>query len=281
MRVQLVKKRNLGYQTCKRKSNIISARPRTTAARKALCMIFILKQDMEQNLIEKNVTEYDLDQVFNSIFDLENYLQNELKNIHKIEMQLNGLTKTSHYIFSITNRAIALNRGFYQLAKANNYISGIPLIRLQVDNCLRLFAISIVENPSLFYDEVLKGTHIKNLKDNEGNKMTDKYLVKKISTLFPSYENLYEKTSAYIHFSNQHLFINNKVTEENEQSIILKTTVGKYDDLEVARKVDYCYNMYLAGKDLYKIIYSYRFEIEQILKEKNKIKPTHNKLGGL
>jgi len=82
------------------------------------------------------------------------------------------------YLSAIINRAISFIRGFKLLATEHNYISSVPIIRMQIDNCLRLYAGSIVTNHSDFFNEYLKGTHIRNLKDATGNKMTDFYLVR-------------------------------------------------------------------------------------------------------
>lgn len=49
---------------------------------------------------------------------------------------------------SIVNRAISLNRGFVTLADSNNYQTGISLMRLQIDNYLRLYAMSLIDDPS-------------------------------------------------------------------------------------------------------------------------------------
>jgi hypothetical protein len=164
--------------------------------------------------INKDVSEDDLNEILIALRDLETLIKEELKNILEIETKYFGLTKKVHYFFSIANRAIGLNRGYCILVNANNYISAVPLIRLQIDNCLRLFAISLVENSNSFYDEVLKGTQINNLLDRDGKKMNDKYLVDKIISFFPEFGPLYKNTSGFVHFSNEHLLINNKLKDE-------------------------------------------------------------------
>src|SRR5436309_1171588 len=45
------------------------------------------------------------------------------------------------------NRSAGLCSGFRQLIRSRNFICAAPLIRLQIDNALRLYAGSIVRDP--------------------------------------------------------------------------------------------------------------------------------------
>jgi len=108
----------------------------------------------------------------------------------------------------VLNRSLALLSGFCDLIEKKNFLSAAPLIRLQLDNLLRFQAGWLVDNPHDFAIKVLAGEQIRNLKDREGNKMTDTYLVKKISKDHPSFKNVYNETSGFIHLSNKHMFSN-------------------------------------------------------------------------
>src|SRR5690606_26613552 len=133
----------------------------------------------ELNQINKNVTEEDLKQIYEAIEELNKSFNKTALDIFKNETDNNVLAKPSHYVFSIVHRAIELNRGFMTLTKSNNWITAINLLRLQADNCMRLFSLSLVKDRVDFYNRVLRGEHIRNIKDAEGNKMTDVYLTNK------------------------------------------------------------------------------------------------------
>jgi hypothetical protein len=210
---------------------------------------------MNKQNINLDVTEIDLDHTLKNILLLEKLFHLEIKQIYEIE---NGISKVNHYIMSIANRAISLNRGFITLVNSNNYISAISLMRLQLDNCLRLFALSLYEDPGEFYNKVLSGEHIKNLKDRNGKKMYDAYLVEKIDGIFPKFKSIYDKLSGHIHFTVEHFNFNNK--EENETVSI---SVGDLENMEISKKVDYVCNMFLIGKDLLTLIAEYRKEINK------------------
>lgn len=208
----------------------------------------------KQNL-NTNVNEDDLNHTFKNILLLEKLFILEINKIYEIE---EGISIINHYIMSMANRAISLNRGFVTLAESNNYQTAISLMRLQIDNCLRLYAMSLSGNAAEFYEKVLNGEHIRNLKDRDGNKMTDNYLVTKIDKIFPKFESLYKKLSGHIHFSSEHFSFNNKV--ENDTYSI---SVGNVENLNIAEKVDYTFNMFWVSKDLLNLITDYRMEIKK------------------
>lgn len=208
---------------------------------------------MEEQKINTNVDESDLNHSLKNILLLEKLFILEIRKIYEIEK---GITKINHYIMSIANRAISLNRGFVTLAESNNYQTAISLMRLQLDNCLRLYAMSLYNNSGEFYEKVIGGEQIRKLKDRDGNKMTDSYLVTKIDEIFPQFKSMYEKLSGHIHFSTEHFYFNNKIDD-----VTYSISVGDIENLKIAEKVDYTYNMFLIGQDLLKIIAEYRREI--------------------
>ncbi|MCY4421278.1 MAG: hypothetical protein OXC42_08575 [Gammaproteobacteria bacterium] len=104
------------------------------------------------------------------------------------------------------NRSVALSSGFRTLIRDQNLICAGALLRLQLDTAIRFFAGFLVEQPHEFAAAVLKGKHIRKMKDRKGNPMTDRYLVTLLGKKYPWIEFVYEKTSGYIHLSNTHIF---------------------------------------------------------------------------
>jgi hypothetical protein len=107
---------------------------------------------------------------------------------------------------AVLNRSLCLLEGFCDLIEKRNFIAAAPLLRLQLDNLLRFHAAWLVNNPHDFSLEVLAGTHIRKMKDRDGNLMTDRYLVDKLSEQHPEMKSVYEHTSGYIHLSEKHIF---------------------------------------------------------------------------
>jgi hypothetical protein len=214
---------------------------------------------MEQNKMNKEVDITDLKKVEENLLKVEKLFILELNEISNIE---NGqLSQITHFIMSVTDRAISLIRAFITLTSINNYQTAICLIRLQIDNCLRLYAYSITNNSFEFYEKVLDGNHIRNMVDRDNKKMNDEHLVTKLDEIFPGIKLLYKNTSGYIHFSKNHLLLNNKVEVISDEKLQLKTKVGDIDRLEIYEQVDFAFNMFFATKSLLELISSYRIEL--------------------
>lgn len=71
------------------------------------------------------------------------------------------------------NRSLALLTGFSAMIEARNFVSAAPLIRLQLDNCLRFSACWLVSDPHDFAMKVLEGKQVRSLRDSNGNRLTD------------------------------------------------------------------------------------------------------------
>lgn len=108
-------------------------------------------------------------------------------------------------VFAVLNRSASLIKGVTLLVGHNNLICATPLLRLQLDNLLRLHAAQLVGDPHAFATEVIKGTRVADIKDRTNRRMTDRYLVNKLSEDDPRIQKVYEHTSGYVHLSNQHI----------------------------------------------------------------------------
>lgn len=208
--------------------------------------------------INKSVTGKDLNSVFESILKLETFILKEAELFLSIGEGKGRIHTMDLYISAIINRSIFLMRGFTSLAKENNYISAIPLIRIQIDNCLRLYASTIVEDTSRFFIEYLEGKHIGNMVDAKGNKMTDNYLVCELDkNLFSGIKILYKNTSGYIHLSNEHSFLQSDISSKTKDT--LQTRIGYYDFYSIIEKVDFSFNMYKASEFLLTMVKSWKY----------------------
>jgi hypothetical protein len=103
------------------------------------------------------------------------------------------------------NRSKAHIAGFRTLIKAKNLICAGALLRLQLDTAMRFFAAFLVEKPHDFAIAVLGGKRVRDLRDRNGEAMTDAYLVRKLGEEFDWVPRVYERTSGYVHFSSTHM----------------------------------------------------------------------------
>jgi len=128
------------------------------------------------------------------------------------------------------NRSLNLLDGFCMLIESKNFIAAAPLVRLQVDNALRFSAAFLVQEPHKFAIEVLKGTPIRKLQSRDNKKMTDRYLVEKMTEEFPWLPNVYEHTSGYIHLSEKHILNACYLSEEKEDQAKFSAKISLNDE---------------------------------------------------
>lgn len=107
---------------------------------------------------------------------------------------------------AVMNRSVALLTGFCDLLEKRNFVAAAPLLRMQLDNLLRFHAAWLVDKPHDFAMSVFQGERIRDLKDRNGKKMTDAYLVGELSKQHPGLSSIYEHTSGYVHLSEKHIF---------------------------------------------------------------------------
>lgn len=220
---------------------------------------------MEKEAINENVSEEDLIKIFESLEELNKKLNQTAIDIFTNETERKLLSKPSHFTFSLVHRAIELNRAFKALVESNNWITAINLLRLQADNCMRMFALSLVEDRLDFYNRIQNGEHIRNIKDAEGNKMNDLYLSKKLDEINPGFRQLYENTSGFIHFSNEHMKLNNDRIDYGKE-FMMYIRIAEITEFSMSKKVDYAFNMFIVGKELYKLLNGYKIHMMDFMK---------------
>ena len=104
---------------------------------------------------------------------------------------------------SAFTRFAKVSMGIRTLIEQRNFICAAPLVRLQLDTVLRLFAASLVDDKNSFFERMLRAQPIRRIKDRDGNYMTDSYLLDRLvhRTGLDELRGLYEKTSGFVHFS--------------------------------------------------------------------------------
>ena len=104
------------------------------------------------------------------------------------------------------DRSIRLASGFILMLENRNLTCAGALLRLQMDNCLRLFALSIAEDEETAINTILEGGNIGKLKDKNGEKMTDGHLKDELEKYDDRFPAVYDNTSGFIHFSSKAVF---------------------------------------------------------------------------
>ena len=154
---------------------------------------------------------------FNKYFEESERLSKELISVSSRIVKTGDMFHMDILTMAVVNRALELSDGFKELILSEKFLCAAPLLRLQIDNLLRYSAAWLVDQPDEFVMEVMKGTSVRTLKDASGKRMTDFYLVQRLTSEIPWVESVYNKTCGYIHFSESHFSKVMLTTEEDGQ----------------------------------------------------------------
>lgn len=132
------------------------------------------------------------------------------------------------YIGAI-KRTISMTVGLSDLIKVKNITLCRAIVRMQMDTVSRMLAYTYVEDPSNMALEVIKGTPLNRFHSKDGKRLTDAYLISRISQNHPWMQEAYKRLSGYVHFSENQLFdsiVGVKGGEERTIDIV----IGRTDD---------------------------------------------------
>jgi hypothetical protein len=137
------------------------------------------------------------------------------------------LTYANFFGMGIGRRALALSSGFRSMVEQRNSLCALPIVRMQLDTSLRLYAGFFVSDHQKFCKEVFHGAQINKMKSHNGSVMTDKYLVDEVTKINHWMIDVYKFTSGYIHFSNSHIL---EALRKNEnETMNAKMVIGPAD----------------------------------------------------
>ena len=125
----------------------------------------------------------------NSIEDWLIEIDNKSKAIINLGKQLHTITSQMQVfdflLIAALNRTINLNKAFTSLIRDGNFIAAAPLVRINLDTLMRLFASIISEHDrNTFANKIMSGEAIKKMKaKNSKANLRDSYLVEQLSEI--------------------------------------------------------------------------------------------------
>jgi hypothetical protein len=102
------------------------------------------------------------------------------------------------FLVGVANRSIYLVRGFVDALDKWNVFAAAPLVRLQVDSVCYM---TRAPSATIVADQVLSGMSFRNLKDADGQRLTDKHLVDIALPHHPWLGNVYSSGNDWVHLS--------------------------------------------------------------------------------
>lgn len=160
-------------------------------------------------------------------------LSHEVKSIRLLRTELllkckniindNDLSELDMFIITVTDRSCRLIDGSIEMLESRNLTCSAILLRSQIDNCMRLYASFISKDIHQFTKSFFDGQKISNLKDDRGIKMIDSHLRKRLSEYDPLINDIYSRTSGFIHLSNESLYA---CMTKDSSSDLVAITIG-------------------------------------------------------
>lgn len=135
---------------------------------------------------------------------------------------------------SVLNRSLALIEAYKTLLPTNNLMALNSLTRLQIDNCIFIYEISLISQSGVDIDEI--GQEIiknnKRLSDYKigKEKLYDTYLISELDKKYGmSIEAMYNFYCRFVHFSDSALLSSTQILEENIMSLELSKDYSRFE----------------------------------------------------
>lgn len=143
--------------------------------------------------------------------------------------ELGFISYDTFFINAVIVRAYQLNKGFISLVSTGNYLCACPLVRIQLETVLSLWASLIADGN--YTERMLLGKSVDKSKHN-GNYLSNGYLIRTLCEFInkPSLKELWDKGNNYLHLS--YSSISKAIHRENRQ-IILENLEGNLGKSEI------------------------------------------------
>lgn len=193
------------------------------------------------------------------IFQISEFEEEFLKSSQRImEVGNSKLFALDFLALSVNNRAISLANGYSTLVTDKNYLTAVSLIRLQLDNALRFFASTLVEDSSKFAEHFIDGKAIRDYSDIKGKKLTDNYLAKELEKYFKGTQKLYRETCGFIHLSDRHFLPTLTKAKTKERTVGIQ--IGSSENFSLEDKIDFSKTMLEVCKLVLVVVEQWKHE---------------------
>lgn len=119
-----------------------------------------------------------------------------------------------------TKRTLGLGHGLISMISAKNMLCGRALVRMQIDTVSRVLAYTYVADREDLARRVIGGQKLRSFKCRDGKRLTDQYLIERLSGTLTWVADVYARTSGAVHFSEQQLFSAAEITHDGKGSHI-------------------------------------------------------------
>lgn len=162
-------------------------------------------------------------------------IDNKSKAIINMGNQLNAISPNMEtfdfLLIAALNRTVNISKAYTTLIRDNNFIAAAPLVRINIDTLLRLFASMITEyDRNTFALNVMNGEQINTMKLNSSKGvLNDRTLYLEMSKVegMEWVTDIYKAGNSFVHLEKSHIFSSLKIADENERTINM--SIGFHD----------------------------------------------------
>ena len=144
------------------------------------------------------------------------------------------------FLSCILDRALSVNRGYMALTDSNNYFCAVAMLRMQIENCTRLYGMTLVDDASKYILNWMGGEKISKFQDVETHiSLSDSYIASILEKQYKNIAAMYKEACGFVHFSERQLYDTAKV-KQGTRTVNLK--VSEEDSLkdEEKQNIDRC-----------------------------------------
>ncbi|WP_298324249.1 hypothetical protein [uncultured Dokdonia sp.] len=136
------------------------------------------------------------------------------------------------FLIVALNRTVNISKGYTTLMRENNFISAAPLIRINIDTLLRIYASIISEyDRNTYASKVMEGEQINKMKFNGTNqKLSDAFLYSELSKVqnMEWVSSIYKAGNSFIHLEKAHFYSSYQINKNENQN--LNFSIGFHDN---------------------------------------------------
>jgi hypothetical protein len=162
-------------------------------------------------------------------------IDNKSKAIINMGRQLHAISPQMEtfdfLLIAALNRTVNISKAYTTLIRDSNFIAAAPLVRINIDTLLRLYASIISEfDRNTFASKVMGGELIKKMKLNGTNRdLRDDTLYLELSKIegMEWVTDIYKAGNSFVHLEKSHIFSSLKIADEKERMVNL--SIGFHD----------------------------------------------------
>ena len=117
----------------------------------------------------------------------------------------------THFLYNIflsciLDRALSVNKGYRALTESNNYFCAVAMLRMQIENCTRLYGMTLVDDACKYITSWMSGDKVSKFQDVQTRKsLSDSYVASILDKQYKNIAAMYKEACSFVHFSERQL----------------------------------------------------------------------------